>query len=524
MKEVEEKKSVGLFTIIFISVSGIIGSGWLFSSYLGAKQAGSGVYFSWLVVLVFFLLMGLAVSEIAVLFPVRGIVGRMGAISHNKYFGALFSFAIWLELVGSMPGEAQASVQYLSHLSPTISSILMFKGDLTLAGLGLSLIFLLFYWLINMIGMHIFRRCNNTIAILKIIIPVYVCIVIMGAHFDTSNFTAYHSQISPYGINSILMAVTSAGMVYAFNGFQLATSFAGEIKNPQRNIPLGITLSIILCFLIFILLQTAFIGSLDRHQIATQGWVSLNFNSPFVQVATLLGLNFMALILYVDAVMSPSGTGITFVGTASRVLFGMSSEKIIPGFFAKLHPKFQVSYRAMIFNFLLALVFLFLFRSWGAIVLIITALIVLMYMIIPISLVAMRNGSQAMVRKFKMPFAKPLCYLLFIIQTIFFAFIGFKDMSYLTIVITILMGIFIAFNIKNNDSADITYILKCTLPFLIFLWLVLVNILLGPAQYEGYGIFNYYVFFVIHIALAIIFFYVSTNRNFVQMCQQIKHD
>ncbi|WP_150467145.1 APC family permease [Francisella sp. SYW-9] len=520
MEQIKEQKNVGLFTIIFISVSGIIGSGWLFSSYLGAKQAGSGVYFSWIIVLVFFLLMGLAVSEVAVAYPVRGIVGRMGSISHNKYFGALFSFAIWLELVGSMPGEAQASVQYLSHLSPSISNILMSKGDLSAAGLGLTFIFLIFYWLINMIGMEIFKKCNNTIAVLKIIIPIYVCIVIMGAHFDSGNFTAYHNQISPYGINSILMAVTSAGMVYAFNGFQLATSFAGEIKKPHINIPLGIIISIVLCFAIFILLQTAFIGSLDRHQLITKGWLSLNFNSPFVQVATLLGLNIVALILYADAVMSPSGTGITFVGTASRVLFGMSKEKIVPGFFAKLHPRFQVSYRAMIFNFLLTLIFLFCFRSWGAIVLIITALIVLMYMVIPISLVAMRNSPQEIERKFKMPLAKPICYLLFVVQTIFFAFIGSKDMTYLTIVITLLMIVFIFFNIKNNKSVEPKYILKCTLPFLAFLWLVLINISLGPVAYEGCGIFNYYIFFIIHIALAIIFFYLVTNKKFVLFCQK----
>ncbi|BCD90886.1 amino acid permease [Francisella halioticida] len=508
-------------TVILISVSGIIGSGWLFSSYLGAKEAGSGVYFSWFIILIFFILMALAVSEVAVMYPVRGIVGRMGSISHNKYFGAIFSFAIWLELVGSMPGEAQASTQYLSYISPHLSEIFMYKGSLTWQGLTLTLVFLVFYWIINMIGMKVFARINNTIAIFKVIIPVFVALVIIGVYFDPGNFKAYDNQIAPYGVNSIFIAITSAGMIYAFNGFQLPTSFASEIKNPEKIIPLGIILSILICFIVYIILQTAFIGALDKNQIANNDWHTLNFNSPFVQITTLLGLNIISLILYVDAVISPSGTGITFVGSASRVLFGMSSEKIMPAFFAKLHPKFLVSYRAMIFNFLLALVFLFLFRSWAVLILFITALIVLMYMVIPLSLVGMRNSQKHAERKFKMPLAKPICYLLFIVQTSFFAFIGAKDMSYLTVAISVFMLLFIIVNIKNNKSTKPINIIKCVSPLLIYLWILAINIWLGPKAYGGLDILSYYVFYSVQTLLAILFFYILTNKKFVKFCQTV---
>jgi amino acid transporter len=152
----KEHKKIGLLSVIAISVSGIIGSGWLFSAYLGAKEAGSGVYLSWFITLIFFLLMALVISEIVSLFPIRGLVGRMGVISHNRFFGAVFAFAIWLELVGSMPGEAQASVQYLSNLSPWLSRHLMAGGMLTVEGLIVTLLFLVIYWLVNMFGIKIF--------------------------------------------------------------------------------------------------------------------------------------------------------------------------------------------------------------------------------------------------------------------------------------------------------------------------------------------------------------------------------
>lgn len=523
MTKTNEKQGIGLITVILISVSGIIGSGWLFSSYLGAKIAGSAVYLSWTIVLVFFILMALAVSEIAVMFPLRGIVGRMGAISHNKYFGAVFSFAIWLELVGSMPGEAQASVQYLSYMSSHLSEILMQDGSLTWYGLGLTFIFLIFYWIINMVGMAIFARVNNIIAILKVVIPTFVSIIIIGAYFDSGNFTAYKGSLAPYGSDSIFLAITSAGMIYAFNGFQLPTSFASEIKNPARNIPLGIIASIVICFVIYIILQTAFIGALDKNSLTQNGWHALNFNSPFVQITTLLGLNIITLILYVDAVISPSGTGITFVGSASRVLYGMSSESIMPKFFTKLHDKFQVSYRAMIFNFILALVFLFLFRSWSVLILFITSLIVLMYMVIPLSLVALRNTENLNIeRKFKMPLAKPVCYLLFVVQTSFFAFIGSKNMIYLSIVIAVFMLVFVKLNIKNSDKNQIINLLRCTLPLVVYVCLITINIILGPSEYQGYQLYGHAIFYTIQSVLAIIFFYMMTSKKFVSLCHSIK--
>lgn len=432
------KNKIGLLSIIAISVSGIIGSGWLFSAYIGAKSAGSAVYVSWFITLFFFILMALAVSEIVSLFPIRGIVGRMGAMSHNKFFGAIFSFAIWLELVGSLPGEAQASVQYLSNISPSLSHSLMENGSLTFLGLFVTLLFLVFFWAVNLFGVKLFAKINNTIAVFKIFIPVFTALLIMAYAFDSTNFKAYHHEFMPYGVNSIMLAITASGMIYAFNGFQLASAFASEIKNPKINLPLGMVLSIIICFAIYLLLQTAFIGALEHTPLATYGWHHLNYNSPFLQLTMFLGLNFMAVVLYADACLSPTGTGITFVGGASRILYSMAAEKQMPGWLAKLHPVYNYARRAMIFNFFVALIFLALFHSWAALILFITALIVLMYMVIPISLIAFRKTLKKE-REFQLPFAFPICALLFVIQSVFFIFIGFENMSYLTIAITVFM-------------------------------------------------------------------------------------
>ena len=171
-----------------------------------------------------------------------------------------------------------------------------------------------------MFGIKFFARVNNSLAAIKVVLPAFIALTIIGASFNPANFTAYHGSFMPYGYNSIILAMTSAGMIYSFNGFQLCASFASEIKNPKRNLPLGMIISIILCFFIYVLLQSSFIGALDNNQLTMSGWHQLNFNSPFAQISTMLGLNVITVILYADACISPSGAGITFLGSGSRVL------------------------------------------------------------------------------------------------------------------------------------------------------------------------------------------------------------
>jgi amino acid transporter len=373
-----------------------------------------------------------------------------------------------------------------------------------------------------MFGVKFFAKVNNSIAIIKVFLPAFIALMIIGASFNPANFTAHQGSFMPYGYNSIILAMTSTGMIYSFNGFQLCASFASEIKNPGRNLPLGMIISIILCFLIYIILQTSFIGALDNNQIATLGWHSLNFTSPFAQISTMLGLNFITMILYADACLSPSGTGVTFVGSGSRVLYSMASERQMPSMLAVLDKKHNFEKRAMIFNFGVALVFLYLFHGWAVLINFITALIILMYMIIPISLVALRHAQPIMSRSFKLPCATFICGFLFLVQSIFFIFIGAHDMLYLTLTMTVLMGIFIGLNARGKDGYTVIDVAKISMPFVIFLWVITLLIIAGPSNYGGHAYLTTEIFYPIYILVSIYAFYYFTNKEFVYKCQKIR--
>ncbi|MDE4953421.1 amino acid permease, partial [Francisella tularensis subsp. holarctica] len=78
----------------------------------------------------------------------------------------------------------------------------------------------------------------------------------------------------------------AGGLVYTFNGFQIVVAYSSEIKNPTRNVPLAIILSLALLLLLYMGLQYAFMQAVPlEYLISKGGWAGLDFESPLLQVA-----------------------------------------------------------------------------------------------------------------------------------------------------------------------------------------------------------------------------------------------
>lgn len=137
--------------------------------------------------------------------------------------------------------------------------------------------------------------------------------------------------------------------MFAFNGFQSPVNMAGEAKSPNKSIPVAVIGSIFIAGIVYIILQIVFIGAVSPSSIA-DGWNHLNFNSPFADLAIALGINWLTIVLYADAFVSPSGTGATYTATTSRMLYGMQKNGYLPKIFGTLHPLYNVPRPAMWLN------------------------------------------------------------------------------------------------------------------------------------------------------------------------------
>ena len=311
-------KKPSLYSAIAIGIGSMIGSGWLFACYYASKQAGPASLVSWFIGAGLAIILALLLSEIVGLFQVTGLFSRLLTLSHNKDYGVVVAISNWLAMLIIVPSEAEATMQYLSTVVPSFTHYIFSNHHLTLLGelCTASLIFI--YWLLNYWGMKSLTRANNVLTLVKVIVPIGTAIAIIATAFHAGNFSSYHQSFVPYGVGSVFSSVINSGIFYAFYGFNMIAIYAKELDNPQRNIPVALISSILITLVVYLLLQVAFLGAIDTASVA-KGWAHLNFTSPLAQLAQMLGLNLLMIILYADAAVSPSGTGMISTGSGGRM-------------------------------------------------------------------------------------------------------------------------------------------------------------------------------------------------------------
>lgn len=421
-------KQPSLFSAIAIGVGCIIGSGWLFASYKASKFAGPAALGSWVIGALLAFAVALLLAEIATMYTKEtGLFARLLSLTHNGDYGFIISSSNWFATIITIPAEAEASIQYLAQAFPSLSDKVFFNNHFTYLGISIVCVLMLLYGLLNYWGIQLLAKANNMITIIKLTVPALTAIIFFAASFHPENFTVYKGVIAPYGWDKMFTAVVTCGIFFSFYGFSMITVFSKELKNPQRNIPLALGGSVLICLLIYLMLQTSFIGAVDTSLIAT-GWSNLNFTSPLAQLAIVLGINWMAIVLYVDAAISPSGTGIIYVGSSARMFTGMAQDRQMPAIFAKEHPKFAISRLSICVTLVFCMVLVIFFDNWDKIMIVVSVFQLLSCVAVPIAFCKLRKVAPEKFRPFRMPGGTILSYVVYVVVTYLLIQCGFLSL------------------------------------------------------------------------------------------------
>lgn len=187
---------------------------------------------------------------------------------------------------------------------------------------------------------------------------------------------------------------------------------AGETRNPGRNVPLTVIGSVVITGIIYIALQAAFIGAAPTKAITAEGWAKVgdNFTSgtsvlaqfgPLAAIATVLGLGWLAVLLYVDAVISPADTGLIYTGVTARLSYAMGRNRNAPPALAKVNKR-GVPWVSLILAFIVGMIFFLPFPGWQKLVGFVTSSTVLSFGAGPIVLLAMRSQVPDHRRPFRL--------------------------------------------------------------------------------------------------------------------------
>lgn len=401
--------------MLLTGLTGIIGSSWLFASLYAVQIAGPAAIVSWVIGCVIALILALIYAELGALIPSAGALARIPYVALGPLGAFLSGWLCWLAYVALVSIEVTAVIDYAGNYLSWLTERQGEDRVLSPGGLAVAAAMIAAFTAINLAGVKWMVRSNVTITLWKVAVPVLVPAVLIVVGFRVENFTAY-GGFAPYGVNGILGAVSSGGVIFAFVGFRGVIDLAGEAKNPGRNVPLALVGSVVISLAIYLLLQVALIGAVPAKHLAG-GWANVvgHFSAgPFAGLALVFGLQWVAILIYVDAVISPSGTAIAYVGTSGRINYAMALTGLFPAFFARLN-RFRVPAWSMIINSVLGVAILAPLPGWPELASFISSAAVLSLCIGPVALVALRRQAPDYHRPFRVPFSTPLAALAFIL-------------------------------------------------------------------------------------------------------------
>jgi amino acid transporter len=452
------KREMGLIGATWASETSIIGSGWLFGALFAVQAAGPAALIGWIIGGVAVIFLALVHAELGGMYPVSGGTARFPHLAYGSVAGISFGFFSWVQAITVAPIECFAVMQYGSYYWHGLFDATANggKGNVTGLGFAMTVLLLIIFTALNFLAMRTFSKINSGITWWKVAIPV-ITIIVLLFKFHPSNFTA-GGGFMPYGIKALFAAIPSAGIIFAYLGFEQADQLAAEIKDPQKNLPRAILLAVFIGIVIYVMLQVVFIGAMPADQL-THGWAHISntdiLAGPFAGLAGIVGLSALAIILRIDAFVSPFGTGLMYQTSSSRVGYGLGRNRYFPQVFTKVD-KNGIPWVSLIVAFVAGLFFLLPFPSWHSLVSLVTGASVLMYAGAPLALGAFRRQVPEAERPYRMPAGGVLSPLSFIIANLLIYWSGFETVWKLGVVIIIgyvLIAICMAFD-QNRPPLD----------------------------------------------------------------------
>lgn len=445
------KRDISTTNILVASAGGMIGSGWLFSPFISAQMAGSNALISWIIAAVFMLFIALPLCELGTMFPVSGGMSNYPTFTHGREVGFLFAWTSWLSYVVMTPIEIQAILQYSSHFFPFL--INSKTATLTLSGYGYvaAIGIMLFVVILNSYGIKFLAECNKYASLIKFILPS-IAIFALLKHSQSLNNININLSTKENWVQ-IFTALSAGGVAFAFTGFQNGLMLAGEVKNPQRNIPIAILGAVLIGFVLYFMLQFSFIAAIPEKYL-THGWHALSYpgdGGPLVGLTLLLGLGVVATLLMFDAAFSPFGTTFVYTAATSRIVYGMAINHHLPKFFLKVN-RHNIPYVTLYANFLVGIFSFLPFPGWQKLVAFLSSASILSYGIGPICLLAMRKLQPNTHRPFRLSNSLFLSHIAFYICNLMLYWCGFSIIWKLDIALLIGLSVYLVYHRKNPLS------------------------------------------------------------------------
>jgi APA family basic amino acid/polyamine antiporter len=176
---------------------------------------------------------------------------------------------------------------------------------------------------------------NATIVVIKVSVVLFV-IGLGSRYISTANWGSDWHSFAPYGFSGI--GAGAAYIFFAYIGFDAVSTTAQEAKNPQRDLPIGIIVSLLICTALYIMVAGVLTGMVH--------WQDINIEAPVARAFLDRGLTTASHIITVGALAGLTSVMLVMLLGQTRVLYSMANDGLLPRkFFAAVHPKWRTPYK-----------------------------------------------------------------------------------------------------------------------------------------------------------------------------------
>jgi len=411
------RRQLGLWSMTLAVVTGTIGSGWLFAPYLCAKEAGPFSMLAWLFGGLMSFVIAIVFAELGAVITSSGALAAIPLLTHGRTSGFIGGWSVWIAYVSIPTIEVLAMIEYLASKFPWLTVNDGHGQVLSSPGIACaSLMLVVFAW-INLSGVGMLAKWIDGLTFWKLTIPLVVSVTLMMKQSHWGNLEGklpWDGSVR----DQVLSAVSTGGVLFSLFGFRTSMDLAGESRRPQRDVPLSMGLGLAICLVIYMILQLAFLVSVDPGQVS-RGWEHLVLSAhggPLVAIALGAGLVWVANLLLLDAVLSPGATAMAYMGVSARVSWMMGRCGLLPEPFRRLNDQ-SVPWVALVSSLVIGIGMLFGGPSWQRIVGFLTATMVIALAVGPVSLMALRRQLPGVERPFRLKAAGIWCPAAFVLAT-----------------------------------------------------------------------------------------------------------
>ena len=405
MTNSELSRQLGLRSLTLAVVTSTIGSGWLFAPFYAARSAGPAALGAWLLGGMLAFSLALVFAELGSLVSSSGALAQIPLLSHGRTAGFIGGWSAWIAYLALPTIEVLAVMQYLASSFPWLTADVGSGQVLSGPGLALATALLALLAWINLAGVGWLARWIDGLTAWKLAVPLVISVTLMLASGHWGNLAA--SRLPPgETLQGMVTAISSGGILFSLLGFRTAMDLAGETRRPQRTVPLAMALGLAISLGIYLILQLAFLVSIPPDQLAG-GWARLELTAhggPLVALAMGLGLGWVARLLLLDAVISPSATAMAYMGASARVSWMMGRCGLLPSSFGRLNRQ-AVPSVALLVSLAMGVLMLLSGPSWQTVVSFLTATLVIALAMGPVSLIALRRQLPDAQRAYRLPWA-----------------------------------------------------------------------------------------------------------------------